>query len=65
MTPSGGTRPESHVSGKGNLVKTIQCKENTRMLMEDKLEIMLLPRSEEGSVAKWFVILPTFTYVLI
>ena len=38
---------------------------NTRMLMEDKLEIMLLPRSEEGSVAKWFVILPTFTYVLI
>ena len=33
--------------------------------MEDKLEIMLLPRSEEGLVAKWFVILPTFTYVLI
>ena len=30
------------------------------MLMEDKLEIMLLPRSEEGSVAKRFVILPTY-----
>ena len=30
------------------------------MLMEDKLEIMLLPCSEEGSVAKWFVILPTY-----
>ena len=29
------------------------------MLMEDKLEIMLLPRSEEESVAKWFVVLPT------
>ena len=35
------------------------------MLMEDKLEIMLLPRSEEGSLAKWFFILPTFTYVLL
>ena len=30
------------------------------MLMEDKLEIMLLPHSKEGSVAKWFVILPTY-----
>ena len=30
------------------------------MLMEDKLGIMLLPRSEEGSVAKRFVILSTY-----
>ena len=30
------------------------------MLMEGKLEIMLLLRSEEGSVAKWFFILPTY-----
>ena len=64
MTPSGGTGPQSDVSGKGKFSKDDIMQGNTRMLMEDKLEIMLLPCSEEGSVAKWFVILPTFTYVL-
>ena len=65
MTPSGGPGPESDVSGKGKFSKDDIMQGKYSHAHEDKLEIMLLPCSEEGSVAKWFVILPTFTYGLI